>query len=337
MPRQPLDYYPDPSVIACITFVPFLPSGDCALILDTSDGLRLPAGDVHPGEHYLDAAVRVPLETAGIKMQRFHPFALDGDHLYAWIDGDRYDGWRPHARIERVTGPAERLVESLRSRRDRAAAAIVEEAVHSFRTQSDEAYYAGNLRMLERAYLAAKTPQGGSGFGRDAASWRKAREHIVDGLDRDGSFLDLGCANGLLMESITLWASERGLPIEPYGVDISPALVDLARRRMPMWETRLWAGNAIDWIHPRGHRFDFVHTLLDLVPVARRADLLTHCLGHLVTPGGRLLISQYNSGNPEAPAAADIARELGFTVAGQSRPQEPAFSARASVAWIDLR
>jgi hypothetical protein len=51
---------------------------------------------------------------------------------------------------------------------------------------------------------------------------------IVDGIDSDGTFLDLGCANGPLMESVVEWAAERGHRIEPYGVDLAPGLAQLA-------------------------------------------------------------------------------------------------------------
>jgi hypothetical protein len=54
----------------------------------------------------------------------------------------------------------------------------------------------------------------------------------------------VGCANGLLMESVAAWCAERGLAVEPYGVDISPALAELARRRLPRWDGRIWTGNA---------------------------------------------------------------------------------------------
>jgi hypothetical protein len=30
--------------------------------------------------------------------------------------------------------------------------------------------------------------------------------------------------------------------VEPYGVDISPALAELARRRLPRWADRIWTG-----------------------------------------------------------------------------------------------
>jgi hypothetical protein len=44
------------------------------------------------------------------------------------------------------------------------------------------------------------------------------------------------------MESVAAWCAERGLAIEPYGVDISPALAELARRRLPQWADRIWVG-----------------------------------------------------------------------------------------------
>jgi hypothetical protein len=82
-----------------ITFVPFLADGRCVLITEPA-GPALPAGTVQDGEDYvLDTVLRVPLETAGFRYQRFHPFGLDGDHLYAWIEGAPYSGDRPHRSV----------------------------------------------------------------------------------------------------------------------------------------------------------------------------------------------------------------------------------------------
>ena len=139
--------------------------------------------------------------------------------------------------------------------------------------------------LWSAAYLRGTTPQQGSGFGGDEQEWQQARRHITEGIAGDGTFLDVGCANGLLMESVATWCAERGLAVEPYGVDISPALTELARRRLPQWADRIWVGNAVDWRPPAGLRFDYVHILLDSVPRARRADLVRHHLAHTVRPG----------------------------------------------------
>ncbi|MFI6263902.1 class I SAM-dependent methyltransferase [Micromonospora sp. NPDC051006] len=331
MPYRLCETDPARDAVGRLTVVAFLPDGSCAAVPDADGRPRLPGGSVRPGEHWLlDAGLRIPLETAGFRRQRMHPFAADGDHWYLWADGDRYAGGRPHARVALITGPAEVIAERLAAAGRAAEATAVRDGQRSYARQDDAGWYADSRRLLEPAYLRGSTPQQGSGFGGDAAAWRAGREMVVDGIDRDGSFLDLGCANGLLMESVREWAAERGHRVEPYGVDLAPGLVAAARARLPHWADRITAGNAIDWRPADGSRFTFVHVLLDLVPVARRADLVRHALTHLVAPGGRLLVSHYQAlGGTDLDAAAHL-RRLGFLVAGASGA-DPS----ATTAWLD--
>jgi hypothetical protein len=276
---------------------------------------------VQDGEDYvIDTVLRVPLQTAGFRYQRFHPFGLDRDHLYAWIEGGPYTGSRPHRSAVLSFGPAEEAAERLRAHGEPVLAAAVRVAAESYRGPDEQAFYADNRRTLETAYLRGTTPRQGSGFGGGEQDWQQARRHITEGIVGDGTFLDVGCANGLLMESVAAWCAERGLAVEPYGVDISPALTDLARRRLPRWADRIWIGNAVDWRPPGGLRFDYVHILLDSVPRARRADLVHHHLKHTVLPAtGRLLVSDY-AADPAVthPSAAETLRSLGFYYAGQT-------------------
>ena len=82
--------------------MPFLTDGRCVLI-DEPGNPALPSGEVLDDEHYLlDTVLRVPLQTAGFRYQRFHPFGLDRDHLYAWIEGAPYTGSRPHRTVALV-------------------------------------------------------------------------------------------------------------------------------------------------------------------------------------------------------------------------------------------
>jgi hypothetical protein len=327
---------PPASQVRRITFVPFLADGRCVLI-ENPGGPALPAGEVEPGEDYLlDTVLRIPLLTAGFRYQRFHPFGLDRDHLYAWIEGGPYAGSRAHASAALSFCPAEEAAGRLLEHGEPVLAAAVRAAADSYRTLDEQAFYADNERTLEPAYLRGMTPQRGSGFGGDEQEWRQARRHLTEGITGDGTFLDVGCANGLLMESVAAWCAERGLTVEPYGVDISPSLAELARRRLPQWADRIWTGNAVDWRPPVGLRFDYVHILLDSVPRARWAELVCHHLAHTVRPGtGRLLVSDY-AADPAAgqPSAAETLRSLGFRCAGQTsggdRPGRPAIP----TAWI---
>jgi hypothetical protein len=300
-----IDADPPADQVCEITFVPFLPDGRCVLI--EQDGPRLPAGAVLPGEDYLlDTVLRVPLETAGFRYQRFRPFGLDDSHLYAWIEGGPYLGDKPHARPELSYGPAGEAARRLRRARKPALAEAVTAAAASYRDLGESEFYADNLRTLERSYLRGRTPQEGSGFGGDQLAWRQARRHITEAIAADGSFLDVGCANGLLMESVAAWAD------------------------------RIWAGNAIDWVPPRGRRFDYVHILLDCVPVRRRADLIRHHLAHTLRPAtGRLLVSDY-AADPATgnPGAAGTLRSLGIPCMGQTSGGHRPGRIPSPTAWL---
>jgi SAM-dependent methyltransferase len=315
-----------------LTFVPFLADGRCALV-PVGERLVLPAGEVLEGEDpVLDTGLRVPLETAGFRRQGFHLVAVDGDRVYAWGEGDDgYRGHRPHAELQLWMGPAAEAARRLRAVGDNQAARVVEAADAARRSLSEDAFYRDQQRLLETGYLRDGTPRGGSGFGGTAADWRAQRAHLCQAIDRDGSFLDVGCANGHLLESLVGWCAEQGVRLEPYGVDLSAGLVAEARRRLPGWAGRFWVGNAPDWTAPVGRRFDYVHTLVDLVPAARVAQMVGHQLERLVAPGGRLLVSSYVPVRDRARHADRVLLDLGFWVDGVTRP---AGGAHPPTAWI---
>jgi hypothetical protein len=205
----------------------------------------------------------------------------------------------------------------------------VRAAARSYRTLEEDEFYADNQRTLEPAYLRGTTPRQASGFGGDAREWEQARRHITEGIAGAGTFLDAGCANGLLMESVAAWCAERGLAIEALRCrHIACAGRTRPAPAAPVGRSHLGRQRR-NWRPPGGMRFDYVHILLDCVPRARRADLARHHLAHTVRPGtGRLLISDY-AADPAAshPHAAETLRALGFRVAGQTsggdRPGRP--------------
>jgi len=201
----------------------------------------------------------------------------------------------------------------------------------------EEGWYREVAAVITPAYLAADNPRAQSGQSGDDAHWTQARGLIADAIDRSGTFLDVGCASGYLMECMQRWCTERGCAIEPYGLDIAPELADLARRRLPHWSDRIYVGNALYWEPPM--RFDYVRTGLEYVPIRRRKDLVARLLDRVVAPGGRLILGT-NKEEKDQPRVEpwweDLVAGWGFSIAGRSeRPHYVDDRFLYRVFWID--
>jgi hypothetical protein len=169
--------------------------------------------------------------------------------------------------------------------------------------------------IIGPAYLAAADPRGQSGSSSTPAEWESARRFIFAAIDRDGTFLDVGCANGHLMECAARWLTEEGHRIEPYGLEIVPELAALARRRLPAWQDRIFLGNAMDWVPQQ--RFDFVRTGLEYVPKRLRPQLVHHLLESTVARGGRLIIGAHSEMAGSPPQLESAVASWGFGVSGR--------------------
>lgn len=200
----------------------------------------------------------------------------------------------------------------------------------AFPTQDE--WNARTVALTEDAYLAAPDGRGGSGFHGDAARWQFARRVIVSAIDRHGSFLDVGCANGLLLESVVEWAAQDGYRVEPHGLELSERLAQLARRRLPQWADRIHVGDVTNWQPPQP--YDFVRTELEVAPEHQRRDLVQRCLRDLVAPGGRLILCNYGSSREPAAALVAPLRQWGFEVAGSAEVSEHG-TVVTRTAWID--
>jgi SAM-dependent methyltransferase len=196
----------------------------------------------------------------------------------------------------------------------------------------EEGWHRAVAAVITPAYLAADNPRAQSGYSGDDLMWEHARSLICKAIDRNGSFLDVGCASGYLMECVQRWARAQGRTLEPYGLDISPGLAVLARRRLPHWADRVHVGNAASWLPET--RFDFVRTGLEYVSVRRRRDLIQHLLQYVVAPNGRLIIGSYSEERDRPSEEATVA-SWGFTIAGSYRQHHQDARPVYRVFWID--
>ncbi len=202
---------------------------------------------------------------------------------------------------------------------------------------TEDDWYREVAAVITPAYLAGDNPRAQSGKSGDDVQWTHARSLIADAIDRNGTFLDVGCASGYLMECMQRWARERGKVVEPNGLDIAPELAALARSRLPHWAERIFVGNVIDWQPPL--RFDFVRTGLEYVPLRRQRDLVERLLREVGAPDGRLIVGTFNEERDELRTAASLEAVIagwGFTIVGRSeRPHYHDDRLLYRVLWID--
>jgi hypothetical protein len=170
---------------------------------------------------------------------------------------------------------------------------------------------------FDARYLATRDPRAQSGFTGSEKRWEAARRAIARAIDAPGTLLDIGCANGLLMDSLVRWSA---FAIEPYGVDFAPGLVALARERFP---DRVFQADIATWTPPR--TFDFVHVRLDMLDLRDVREF-----------GRRVIVSSDGSfrrpDSPKAQNVVDVLRARGWNVDG-CYERSDAQAVEISVAW----
>jgi SAM-dependent methyltransferase len=189
-----------------------------------------------------------------------------------------------------------------------------------------------SLKELERSYLSHSDPILQSGFSGGELRWREEREPILRAVDSDGDFLDVGCANGFLLECLTEWALERRIHLTSFGVDTGSGLIELARRSFPDLRDNFYVANAWDWQPPR--QFRYVYTLYDCVPEEYLEEYVYRLSARYVEDGGRLIIGAYGSRSKNIPPfdIEGFLKTTGITIEGKTTGGIPPVS---SFVWIE--
>jgi SAM-dependent methyltransferase len=192
-----------------------------------------------------------------------------------------------------------------------------------------DVYFDAARASIAEYYLAdPSNPYQQSGSSSGAERWKETRYCIVDAIHRSGDFLDVGCANGLLLADLISWAAERGLTLRPHGIDFVPELIALTRRRFPGQDGSFEAANAFYWTPRR--QYDFVRTNLEYIQPPDWPQYIARYYS-AVAPGGRLILSQYRN---ESDARVDIPAlltSLGYFVVGSAEVSGKSF------AWCERR
>ncbi len=183
---------------------------------------------------------------------------------------------------------------------------------------SREEYFAALRAAIAEHYLAEPgNPYRESGRSSGEARWEETRRCLAEPVDRDGHFMDVGCANGLLLETLMRWCLEKGIAVAPHGIDFVPELVELARARHPAHAESFAVGNVWDW-QPR-RRYDYVRLSVEIVRAEDRAELVRRVTERALAPGGRLIATHYRNEGEERIDVAELLERVGHRVAGTGR------------------
>ncbi|MEM8885647.1 MAG: class I SAM-dependent methyltransferase [Planctomycetota bacterium] len=184
---------------------------------------------------------------------------------------------------------------------------------------SRDAWFEDLRRRIAEFYLAEpRDPYRMSGRSTGAGRWALKRRCLVDALDGPGDYLDVGCANGLLLESLQEWS---GLALVPHGIDFVPELIAAARDRHPGCAQNFAVANVWDWAPTR--LYDYLRTNVEYVPVADRVANVQR----LAPFTRRLIVCHYAATDEELVDVADVLRQAGLPVTGTTSAPEVA------VAW----
>ncbi len=151
------------------------------------------------------------------------------------------------------------------------------------------------MKALALSYLESDEPWMQSGFSGPEERWNICRKPIADCISRSGTFLDIGCANGYLIECVIKWTKEKNINIVPYGLDISPEIIKLAIKRLPDYKQNFYIGNSLYWAAPQ--KYDYVRAELTFVPDFLQKKFVNRLLNKFLNPNGKLLIARYRSRN----------------------------------------
>ena len=189
--------------------------------------------------------------------------------------------------------------------------------------------FKAKARQLESEYLKSDDPIVQSGFSGGTDRWIAERSPLVQGIDRDGDFLDVGCANGLLAQDVMKWAAHAGFELIPHGFDIGPRLIDLARGRLPVFADNFQVADA--WVWEPDRQWTYVYSVLELSPEEIWCEWIERLMSWVGT-GGRLILGSYGGRTPRRDPldVEEVIRRCGLSVGGTSVGGEPVV---ARFAW----
>ena len=198
--------------------------------------------------------------------------------------------------------------------------------------------------MFTEEELARHIEEANSGGGYER--WKQVRQFIAKAIHKDGTFLDIGCANGFLMKCLLHWSQYR---LIPYGVDNRKEVIEKAKLLLPRYAENFqcFDGDHLEKLHDAGMplRYDFVYRNYWKrdVDTSEKVRAIVTKLWENVKDDGRMILGLYwGSNHPKGSMEERKSHEsfvqfieLIKTGAGESRGEACAESGFHWIMWID--
>lgn len=152
--------------------------------------------------------------------------------------------------------------------------------------------------MFTQEELARHIEEANSGG--EYERWKQVRQFIVQAIHKDGTFFDIGCANGFLMKSLMHWSRHH---LIPYGIDNRDEAIKNAKLLLPEYTENFQCidGDHLEGLEERGMplKYDFVYRNYwkrDVDTSEKVRTIVTKLWEH-VNDNGRMILGVYWGSN----------------------------------------
>jgi len=175
-----------------------------------------------------------------------------------------------------------------------------------------------------------------SHFSGSFEQWEEQRRFITKAIDRDGTILDIGSANGLFLKSLEAWSDKK---LDPYGVDIDAEKI---RQAKELYADKPDHFITMDKSAPEGFpkTFDIVYwNVWDNVDFTqpKGRQVLGKAL-EMKGEDGRLILGFYDHDGDDSRKKIDQLKAFGFSVqeypSPEGRPEKVVSIDRASEEFL---
>ena len=156
-----------------------------------------------------------------------------------------------------------------------------------------------NVHSIQQQYSSEELQKyiAEANSGGDFTHWRSIRYFITKAIHKDGTFLDVGCANGFLLRCLLEWSE---YDIIPFGIDNRAEVIALAKELLPEYADHFQcvSGDDLDNLERFGLpvKYDFVYRNYwrrNDVGSAEQVKAIVEDLLKHVHDDGRLILGVY--------------------------------------------